>query len=272
MKLIDYARDIELFEVFDKDINPMSSSEKYRAVRILIDYFSREDNLKIKRLPDNYDERRNILHGLLDKNPPRNIDSVNLELLERLLITECKEKNIVKVDSLEVVKENIFLYKGDITNIEVDAIVNSSNDSIYLSAGPRMRIDCNKIIEKQNHLDYIGDAKITRGYCLPSKYVLHTVGPVVLGNNITKEQAKQLRSCYKSCLNLIKDIDEIQSITFSSISTGAFGYPKENAAIVAVETVKEWILENTDRDLRIIFNVSNENEYEIYKKIIKEKF
>ncbi|MGL5693047.1 MAG: protein-ADP-ribose hydrolase [Peptostreptococcaceae bacterium] len=274
MKWIDYAKDIDLFEEFNKEVKPMSNSEKYRAVRNLIEYFSKEGNCSMKGLPDNYEARRSMLHGLLDIYPPKEIDSTNLELLERLLITECNEKNIVKLDSLDEIEDNIYLYKGDITTIEADAIVNTANSrllgGIHSSAGPRMRLDCNRIIEKQNHLEYVGSSKITRGYCLPSKYVLHTVGPIVSESDPTKEQEKQLSSCYKSCLNLIKDIDEIKSIVFSCISTGSFGYPKEDAAKIAVNTVKRWKNKNIDREIKVVFNVFSESDKEIYEKVIRE--
>ncbi|MGL5330407.1 MAG: macro domain-containing protein [Peptostreptococcaceae bacterium] len=277
MKWIDYAKEIELFEEFNKDIKQMSNSEKYRAVRILINYFCKEGNWSTKGLPDSYEARRSMLHGILDMYPPKEIDSTNLELLERLLLTESYEKQITNVEEIEEIEKNIGIYKGDITSIKADVIVNTTNSKllggmpIHSSAGPRMRKDCNYIIEKQNHLEYIGSAKITRGYCLPSKYVLHTVGPIVTEGSPTKEQEKQLSSCYRSCLNTIKGINDVNSIVFSCISTGTSGYPKEEAAKVAINTVKQWINENIERQIKVVFNVFNEDDKEIYEKILITK-
>lgn len=286
MKWIDYAKDIELFEEFNKEVKPMSKSEKYRAVRILIDYFSKEGNLNIKNLPDTYDERRNVLHGILDVYPPQEIDSTHLQLLDRLLLTESKEKNITNVEDIPEIQKNISIFNGDITTIEADSIVNAANSRllgcmqplhmcidnvIHSSAGPRLRQDCNKIIEKQNHLEYTGSSKITRGYCLPAKYVLHAVGPIISAASPTKEQEKQLSSCYKSCLNMIKDIDDVKNVVFCCISTGVFGYPKEEAAKIAVNTVKTWMENNPQRELKVVFNVFKESDEEIYKKILLNK-
>lgn len=285
MNWIDYAKDIDLFEVFNKDVKPMSKSEKYRTVRVLIDYFSKEGIWNTKNLPDTYDARRNMLRGILNVYPPKEIDPVNLELLERLLITECKEKNTISVDDIPDVEKNISIFNGDITTIKSDAIVNAANskllgcmqplhmcidNAIHSAAGPRLRKDCNIIIEKQNHLEYTGSAKITRAYCLPSKYVIHTVGPIVSSLGPTKEQEKQLSSCYNSCLNIVKDIDNIKNIVFCCISTGVFGYPKEDAAKIAVKTVKKWMEDNSERELKVVFNVYKDSDEEIYRHILSK--
>ena len=261
----------------------MNKSEKYRAVKVLINYFSKENILNTRSLPDTYESRRNMLHRLLDVYPPKEIDHVYLELLERLLITESKEKLVTNIEDIDEIDKNIAIFKGDITTIKSDAIVNAANstllggmkplhacvdNSIHSCAGPRLRQDCNKIIEKQGHLEYIGSAKITRGYCLPSKYVIHTVGPIILDGAPTKEQEKQLSSSYISCLNIAKEIDMIKNIVFCCISTGVFGYPKESATLLAVKTVKKWLKENPQKDLKVIFNVFKDSDEEMYKQAL----
>ena len=281
----DYSKDIDLFEEFNKDVKLMSKLEKYRAVRVLIDYFSRAGIWDINTLPDTYDLRRRVLQGLLNVYPPQKIDSTYLELLERLLLTESKEKDITNVEDILEVDKDIAIFRGDITTIKADAIVNAANsnllgciqplhtcidNAIHSSAGPRLREDCNKIIKRQGHLEYTGSAKITRGYCLPSKYIIHTVGPIVSSNVVTKEQEKQLASCYKSCLDISKDIDDIKNIVFCCIYTGAFGYPKEDAAKIAINTVRHWKYNNADKDIKIIFNVFSDNDEEIYRKLLME--
>ena len=130
MNWVDYANDIDLFEVFNKDVKPMSKSEKYRAVRVLIDYFSKEGIWNTKNLPDTYDARRNMLRGILNAYPPNEIDPVNLELLEKLLITESKEKNTINVYDIPEVEKNISIFNGYITTIKSDGIVNAANSRL----------------------------------------------------------------------------------------------------------------------------------------------
>ena len=279
MNWIYYAKDINLFDKFDKDIKPMSKSEKYRAVRILIDYFSKNDIVSINEVPNTYEERLKLLYKILNNYNLFEVNENMLELLDRLLINE--NSNTININQLEEIDSNIYIYKGNITNIKSDAIVNVSNcrltnnkvsciykdKSVYSSAGLRLRIDYNKIIDMKNYNEYIGSAKITRGYCLPSKYVIHTIAPIITNNNISKEKVKQLSSCYTSCLNIISDIDDIKSIVFSAISTGSLGFPIQSAANIAVNTVKQWI-SNNNKNIKVIFNVSSDTEEEIYKNTI----
>ncbi len=279
MNWIYYAKDINLFDKFDKDIKPMSKSEKYRAVRILIDYFSKNDIVSINEVPNTYEERLKLLYKILNNYNLFEVNENMLQLLDRLLISE--NSNAININQLEEIDSNIYIYKGNITNIKSDAIVNVSNcrltnnkvsciykdKSVYSSAGLRLRIDYNKIIDMQNYNEYIGSAKITRGYCLPSKYVIHTIAPIITNNNISKEKVKQLSSCYTSCLNIISDIDDIKSIVFSAISTGSLGFPIQSAANIAVNTVKQWI-SNNNKNIKVIFNVSSDTEEEIYKNTI----
>lgn len=280
----EYADDIELFSSFDRNFESMSEIDKKRCVKVLIYYFSKDNSWKVSRLPDTYSQRREILRGLLNTYPPRKIDQNILNLVHKLLISELKEKNLVNVNNLSEIEKGISIWKGDITTLIADAIVNAANcnllgclkplhecidNSIHSNAGPMLREDCNKIIEKQGHIEYTGNAKITRGYCLPSRYVIHTVGPMIRSNSPTKEQEKQLISSYKSCLNLANEIDNINNIVFPCISTGVFGYQKEKAAIIAVDTVKDWIKENSNKVSKVVFNVFSNEDEEIYREILE---
>ncbi|RDY23682.1 protein-ADP-ribose hydrolase [Romboutsia maritimum] len=279
----EYAEDLKLFEVFDKNLKPMTKSERYKYVRILIDYFSKDDLCKVSKLPDNYEQRRQMLRGILNSYPPKKIEPNIMDMIHRLLLDEYRDKNIVDSKEIIEIEKDISIFRGDITTIKVDAIVNAANakllgclkplhtcidNSIHSNSGPMLREDCNKIIEKQGHLEYTGGAKITRAYCLPSRFVLHTVGPIISDSNPSIEEEKQLISCYNSCLNLANEIKEIQSIAFCCISTGVFGYPKDVAANIAIDTVKEWLKNNKDRNLKIIFNVFSQEDEEIYKSIL----
>jgi O-acetyl-ADP-ribose deacetylase (regulator of RNase III) len=109
-----------------------------------------------------------------------------------------------------------------------------------------------------------GETKITKGYNLPAKYVIHTVGPVYGQENGNEE--KLLAGCYKNCLQLAKE-NNIKTIAFPAISTGAYGYPKNEAAKIALAAVKEFCAVNSDSFDQIIFVCFDNENYEIYKKL-----
>ncbi|XP_017268481.1 ADP-ribose glycohydrolase MACROD2 isoform X2 [Kryptolebias marmoratus] len=165
--------------------------------------------------------------------------------------------------------DKVSLYKGDITILEVDAIVNAANTSllggggvdgcIHKAAGSCLYDECHSLNGCET-----GQAKITCGYDLPAKYVIHTVGPVARGH-VGPAVKNDLTSCYQNSLNLVKE-HELKSVAFPCISTGIYGYPNEPAADVALNTVKKWIEENPDKITRVIFCVFLETDFAIYKK------
>lgn len=282
MKWKDYAEDIKLFEKLNKTIKPITEEQKNKNIKTLIAYFSTDVPAKVYSSKEDL-EPIEKLKALLAAYPVKKINPEILSMLENILLLENDIDNAIDAEKIE---EKISVWKGDITKIKVDAIVNDANNTllgnrqpfhkgvdskIHASAGPRLREDCNTIIEKQGHIEYAGDAKITRGYCLPSKYVVHTVGPVVLNGAPSKEHEKQLLHCYKSVLNTIKDIEDIKTIVFCGISTGSSGYPKKEAAQLAVDRVRIWLKENPEKDLKVIFNVYDDEEEEIYLKTLNRK-
>ncbi|KAM6082158.1 ADP-ribose glycohydrolase MACROD2 isoform 6-T7 [Chlamydotis macqueenii] len=171
--------------------------------------------------------------------------------------------------------EKVSLYKGDITQLEVDAIVNAANSSllggggvdgcIHRAAGPCLVAECRNLSGCET-----GQAKITCGYDLPAKYVIHTVGPIARGH-LTDTHKENLASCYKSSLKLAKE-NNIRSIAFPCISTGIYGFPNEPAAVIALNTIKEWLSKNHNEVDRIIFCVFLEIDYKIFKKKMGEFF
>ncbi|XP_031959532.1 ADP-ribose glycohydrolase MACROD2 isoform X4 [Corvus moneduloides] len=161
--------------------------------------------------------------------------------------------------------EKVSLYRGDITLLEVDAIVNAVDGCIHRAAGPCLVAECRNLSGCET-----GQAKITCGYDLPAKYVIHTVGPIARGH-LTDTHKENLASCYKSSLKLAKE-NNIRSIAFPCISTGIYGFPNEPAAIIALNTIKEWLSKNHNEVDRIIFCVFLEVDYKIFKKKMGEFF
>ncbi|XP_072187022.1 ADP-ribose glycohydrolase MACROD2 isoform X1 [Excalfactoria chinensis] len=171
--------------------------------------------------------------------------------------------------------EKVSLYRGDITLLEVDAIVNAANSSllggggvdgcIHRAAGPCLLAECRNLSGCET-----GQAKITCGYDLPAKYVIHTVGPIARGH-LTDTHRENLASCYKSSLKLAKE-NSVRSLAFPCISTGIYGFPNEPAADIALNTTKEWLSKNHNEVDRIIFCVFLEVDYKIFKKRMGEVF
>ncbi len=139
------------------------------------------------------------------------------------------------------------------------------DNCIHTYAGIQLRYACAEIMRKQGHEEATGQAKITPAFNLPCKYVLHTVGPIITGV-LTKEDEDMLASCYKSCLELA-DKNNVNSVAFCCISTGEFHFPNEEAAKIAVDTVKEYREKNNSK-IEVIFNVWKDIDHRIYKGLL----
>ncbi len=165
--------------------------------------------------------------------------------------------------------KRIELFKGDITKLNVDAIVNAANTSllggggvdgaIHRAAGKELLAECLTLNGCAT-----GDAKITKGYNLPAKFVIHTVGPVWNGGK--SGESEKLTSCYRRSLEIAIE-NGIKTIAFPNISTGVYGYPKQEAAEIAVQTVISF-LENNQEIQQLTFCVFDEENYEIYRVLL----
>ena len=249
-----------------------------RLIDELLKFFiSENDRYKEMTIPNSLDEKRLLLRALINVRRPLPINDDILKKEDELLTLELKEKNITDVNNLEVINR-ISLWRGDITTLKIDAIVNACNsyllgcfvpnhscidNQIHTNAGIRLRLECDRIMNGKEEEN--GKARITPGYNLPCKYVLHTVGPIVRGK-VTLKNAEDLRNC----LNLAKE-NGVKTIAFPSISTGVFHYPKKEAAHIAVETVKEY-LKNDDSFDAIIFNVFSEEDEKIYMEELNGRY
>ncbi|XP_072362735.1 ADP-ribose glycohydrolase MACROD2 isoform X1 [Scyliorhinus torazame] len=171
--------------------------------------------------------------------------------------------------------DNVSLYRGDITKLKIDAVVNAANKSllggggvdgcIHRAAGPKLLSAC-----RQLNGCNTGEAKITAGYDLPAKHVIHTVGPVARGN-CDERLKRQLRNCYETSLKLL-EAQGLKSIAFPCISTGIYGFPQDDAAEIAVSTVKDWLADKQALVDRIIFCVFLESDLKIYQEKMLHHF
>lgn len=240
----------------------------------LIQYLLEEHKMIID-IPHTHDELFQLYRSLVNIREAYPISQEFLDIQDEMLKEENQRKGIVSFDHN---KDKLIIWQGDITRLKVDAIVNAANNqmegcfvvghqcidnAIHTFAGVQLRNDCHRMIEKQGYLEPTGKAKITKAYNLPSQYILHTVGPIVQGQ-VTKKDELLLASCYESCLRLAIKY-QLKTIAFCCISTGIFGFPKKEAAQIAINTVLHFI---QNHDIKIIFNVFTNEDYIIYEKIL----
>lgn len=255
--------------------------EQKERLDYLISYLQKEQKeYPFIPIPTNIEDKKRLLRSLMNVRPPVPIREQFLRIQDAYLQQELSSHAVVSLEQLNPVKENIYLWKGDITRLEVDAIVNAGNstllgcfipchgcidNAIHSFAGIELRLACQRIMEHQQAPEPAGKAKITKGYNLPAKYVLHTVGPIVHGK-LTKENQDMLKSCYLSCLELAEQY-HLKSIAFCCISTGEFHFPNELAGKIAVDTVTEY-LRRSQSKIGVIFNVFKDKDLEIYQRLL----
>ena len=233
-------------------------------------------------IPEHTEEQKRLLRSLMNIRPPRPIGTEFLKVQDEYLSDEVKEKGITDSSILPVssINNRLVLWRGDITTLKVDAIVNAANSAlrgcfvpchscvdniIHSVSGIQLRLACDELMIAQGHDEPTGKAKITPAFNLPCSYVLHTVGPIVSGI-LTKKHCEQLEDCYKSCLELASD-QRLKSIAFCCISTGEFHFPQKRAAEIAVQTVTDF-LQKDKKIERVVFNVFKQEDYDIYKRLL----
>lgn len=237
---------------------------------------------KNMKIPDSIEEQKRLLRSLMNIRSPRPIGKQFLEVQDEYLSAEVKEKGITDSDTLpgSPSDSRLTLWRGDITTLKVDAIVNAANSAlrgcfvpchscvdniIHSVSGIQLRLACDELMTKQGYDEPTGKAKITPAFNLPCRYVLHTVGPIVHGQ-LTEQHCRQLADCYRSCMELAAG-NGLKSIAFCCISTGEFHFPQKKAAEIAVQTVTEFLQTDTQID-KVIFNVFKQEDYDIYKAIL----
>ena len=225
-------------------------------------------------MPDEKEQQRGLLRALMNVRQPQPVSRGFLKIQDQYLRERTEEKGITDYRDLTPVEEDIYLWRGDITTLKCDCIVNAANsvllgcfcpnhgcidNAIHTFAGVQMRAECARLMAEQGHEEKTGGAKMTSAYNLPCKYVIHTVGPIITGA-VSKRDEELLKSCYTSSLNMAQE-KGLKSIAFCCISTGELHFPSEKAAKLAVEAVRQF-------EIEVIFNVFKEQDLCIHRQLL----
>ncbi len=255
----------------------------------LIDYLINEDpQYSEMRIPEDLQGKRDLFRALRNVREPKPVSEEFLRLQDEELLAQLQEKGVVELDAVQQLsiinsQFSILLWQGDITRLRVDAIVNAANaqmlgcfhplhrcidNAIHSAAGVQLREECQRLMLQQGHLEPTGQAKITKAYNLPCKYVIHTVGPIIPDGIPTELQKEQLASCYRSIM-ACADENGLESVAFCCISTGEFRFPNQLAAEIAVHTIKDYLNAHPDCSVRqVVFNVFKDEDRDIYQRIL----
>jgi len=246
-------------------------------LQFLVSYLCNEKGIEIE-MPETHEALFKLYRALVNIREAKPISTEFLKLQDAMLQEENQRKGIVLFDDNP---EQIILWKGDITRLKVDAIVNAANDhmegcfipghhcidnAIHTFAGVQLRNDCHQMMIEQGSLEATGKAKITKAYNLPCSYILHTVGPIIRGI-VTRRDERLLASCYENCLRLAEDY-HLKTLAFCCISTGVFHFPNALAAQIAVRTVRKYLETSTIE--KVIFNVFKDEDEVIYRKLLHQ--
>lgn len=228
-----------------------------------------------------FDEKVTLFRGLCNIREPKTVTEQFLAVQDAFLTEWNQEREIFSLKDLDEVKSQVYLFQGDITRLSVDGIVNAANSRllgcwlpnhncidniIHTRSGIQLRHQCHEIMKAQGRKEPAGKAKITDGYNLPAKYVIHTVGPYIDERGVSPLKDELLASSYRSCLQIAEE-NKLKSLAFCCISTGEFNFPNQRAAEIAIHTVTEYLME-TNSELEIIFNVFKEYDLEIYQSLL----
>lgn len=254
-----------------------------RRIYLINKLFAEQPRRKRRVIPEDAAAQKDLLRALMNTREPGEIGNEFLPVQNAYLQEEIASKGITDLDDLSPVSDGICLWQGDITTLRCDAIVNAANSGmtgcyipghgcvdncIHSFAGVQLRMECAELMREQGHKEKPGKAKITYAYNLPCRFILHTVSPIIF-RKVTKEKREQLASCYRSCLELAERYG-IKSIAFCCIGTGRHGFPQEQAAEIAVQTVKAFQAQPSST-MQVIFVVFNDRDHEIYRNILETK-
>ena len=229
-------------------------------------------------LPSSEAEQKRLLRGLMNVRPPHPIGQEFLHLQDEYLQEEQRRRGVTDWRTLSPIRDGLYLWRGDITTLRCDAIVNAANsallgcfypchgcidNAIHTFAGVQLRLYLDEQMKEQGHDEPVGQARLTPAFNLPCRYVLHTVGPYV-GGRLTEAHRAQLASCYRSCLEMAEQ-HGLESVAFCCISTGEFHFPQEEAAQIAIQTVQAYQKHSA---IKVIFNVFQESDERLYQRLL----
>lgn len=235
-------------------------------------------------IPSQVDARK-YLQAFLTAKPTSSIPDDAWPLLDELWRQERSSKDITSAKDLALIalpgapQKRFSLWRGDITALECGAIVNAANsgltgcyqpfhacvdNAIHTASGPRLRLACEEIMSERGRPEPTGTATVTPAFHLPSRYVIHTVGPIVPDHNPNRLQQEQLVDCYRSCILAAAEI-KAESIAFCSISTGVFGYPKQAAAELSLRIIAETVMALEDRAPHVVVVAYSQLDEDIYQ-------
>ncbi len=239
-------------------------------------------------VPEGVDDQRSLLRALMNVRPPAPVASEVLDVQDAYLAERLRERGgafdaaaLPSVNATDPVLSRVALWRGDITLLAADAIVNAANDqmlgcfvpghhcidnAIHTFSGMQLRLDCARLMEAQGHAEPTGQVKVTSAHNLPSGLVFHTVGPIARGGQPTPRDEDLLAGCYRACLEEATRRG-LSTLAFCCISTGVFGFPQKEAARFAVCTALDH-LANTDPRLKVIFDVFLDSDQRIYQELL----
>ena len=254
-----------------------NSDSEFKRLQWLCRYLL-DENPRYRQMPvpDSLQERRDLFRALMNVRLPMPASEDFLRVQDCQLQAQLAEKGVV-----EIAGQSLREWQGDITRLKVDAIVNAANsqmlgcfvplhrcidNAIHSAAGVQLRLACEEMMHGAE--EPTGSARITPGFNLPAKYVIHTVGPIVTTPLPLRQQEVQLASCYTSCLDLAHKYG-LASIAFCCISTGEFRFPNDRACEIAVSTVRSWMASNPESSVKtVIFNTFKDIDHELYKNAL----
>ena len=241
----------------------------------------RSDGQRIP-IPVNASEQRDLLRSLMNVRPPEALTTETLDIQDAYLQQRLLERGGVTNAGTLPYCNRVAIWRGDITLLKADAIVNAANsqmlgcfvpghrcidNAIHTYAGMQLRLACANLMNEQGHEEPTARVKVTPAFNLPSSYVFHTVGPIVPSHKPGPREELLLRRCYASCL---KEATRrgLDALAFCCISTGVFGYPQDAAARVAIDAVRRH-LNDIDPNLKVIFNVFLATDEAIYRDLLQ---
>lgn len=233
-------------------------------------------------VPAGVSEQRDLLRALMNVRSPEALAKETLDVQDAYLQQRLAERGGATDAATLPYRNRVAIWRGDITLLKADAIVNAANsqmlgcfapghrcidNAIHTYAGMQLRLTCAGLMCKQGHEEPTARVKVTPAFNLPSSHIFHTVGPIVPSHKPGPREELLLRRCYTSCLEEATR-QKLDTLAFCSISTGVFGYPQQAAAHVAIGAVRHH-LDHNDSNLKVIFNVFLASDESIYRELLQ---